>query len=599
MPVILTQPESPLARAGIPRFRPWRSARIGYTVALVALIVGVPLFLAMPPWNDVTLYDVAARNILRGGVHYRDVFDTNLPGIDWIMAGVRFVFGWSYEALRAFDLIVVGTTCALLRSWIRNAGGTAASAAWFIAGMALFYPFTSEFCHCQRDPWMLLPAVIAARLRLRAVYAARFRTSVLEGFIWGLAVWIKPHVLIPAACVWLTSLVLATHRNRAVDLLGLLIGGVLAGIPGVIWLHESGAWPYFLDIFTNWNPEYTAQTWSELPQRLRNGLDFFPPLGLVHLAALPLAVHNLWRSRKNPNPEYTSSALLSALYLGWLAQAVIIQRGFDYARLPDTILALTVISSRGWSVGCVYLAWIVVVGGLLNLIDVIPGATPLVRAIEPNVRCLRFEKHAMLDPAVLELWPRCWREGGSPELRDKLGWYVNVHCGTKWTDLEGVAGYLRTVEPPLRDRELTCWHDSTHPLYLMLDVKPSTRYMHFGTVFPLRGKVDEIRLEVADSPQRYVVSDLRRMTYSLDEAYAPGMDGPNSLPAWFPRSQCDQFPWDQPIVFRSGRYLVHRVAHPPRPEMIDIPDWNTLDDLGPGIGDLMHKKWRTGWRDPD
>src|SRR5687768_14319118 len=89
------------------RFRPWRSALLGWLAAILVFAAGVPLFLCMPPWNDVTLHDMAVRSMLRGGVHYRDVFDTNLPGIDWLMAGVRFAFGWSYEVLRAADLVVM------------------------------------------------------------------------------------------------------------------------------------------------------------------------------------------------------------------------------------------------------------------------------------------------------------------------------------------------------------------------------------------------------------------------------------------------------------------------------------------------------------
>ena len=145
-------------------------------------------------------------------------------------------------------------------------------------------------------------------------------------------------------------------------------------------------------------------------------------------------------------------------------------------------------------------------------------------------------------------------------------------------DLESVAKFLRTVEPPLGNRELTCWHDSTHPLYLLLDVEPSTRYMHFGTVFALRGKVPGLQAEVANCPQRYVVSDLRRMTYHLDKAYAPGEAGPLSLPAWFPVEQRSKYPWNQTMVYRSGRYVVYRVDRVPLPEEIDIPDWNNLKD---------------------
>ena len=156
--------------SGFPWRRPWRSTTVGWVVAGFVLLAGVPLFLCMPPWNDVTLHDMAARSILRGGVHYRDVFDTNLPGIDWAMAVVRWLFGWSYEALRAVDLVVVAGIVAALCGWVRRCGGAGYTVAWFVAAAALFYPFTSEFNHVQRrDVWMLLPAVLAARLRLKRV----------------------------------------------------------------------------------------------------------------------------------------------------------------------------------------------------------------------------------------------------------------------------------------------------------------------------------------------------------------------------------------------------------------------------------------------
>src|SRR5262245_54358801 len=108
------------AEADAPRwYAIWRSAIIGWIVALLVLAGGIPLFISMPPWNDVTLHDMAVRSMLRGGVHYRDVFDTNLPGIDWLMAGVRAAFGWSYEALRIADLVVIGLEAVLLLVWVR------------------------------------------------------------------------------------------------------------------------------------------------------------------------------------------------------------------------------------------------------------------------------------------------------------------------------------------------------------------------------------------------------------------------------------------------------------------------------------------------
>ena len=83
----------------------------------------------------------------------------------------------------------------------------------------------------------------------------------------------------------------------------------------------------------------------------------------------------------------------------------------------------------------------------------------------------------------MKLWPRCWREGGSPELRDSSGSTPTCTAARTGRTSNDVAGFLRTVDPPLGPGELNCWHDSTHPLYLMLDLEPATRYMHYGTAF--------------------------------------------------------------------------------------------------------------------
>src|SRR5438067_3855087 len=152
---------------------PWRSATLGWLVATVLLAAGLPLFLRMPLWCDATLYQVAARNVLQGGVHYRDVFDTNPPGFVWLMCPIYAAFGPCPEALRTIDLLIVGTITVLLLRWARAAGAGRADLAWAAAGVASFYPRSSEFCHIQRDLWILLPAVRATVYRLRRVERAR------------------------------------------------------------------------------------------------------------------------------------------------------------------------------------------------------------------------------------------------------------------------------------------------------------------------------------------------------------------------------------------------------------------------------------------
>jgi hypothetical protein len=564
------------------RWLPWRSAAAGWAVAALALSAAAPLFLCMPPWADVTLYDVAARNVLRGGVHYRDVFDTNTPGMVWAMAAVRVALGWSYEALRAVDLAVMAAAVWLLAGWVRRAGGTAASAAWLAAAAALWYPFTSEFCHVQRDGWMLLPALAAGRLRLaRVTGGPRFGRSAAEGLLWGAAVWVKPHAVVPALAVWAVSAVLIARREggRGVrrDLAGLLLGGSIAGLAGLWWLVVTGAWPHFLDVFLRWNPEYAAGVVWSAGGRFGWMFTAFRPWGLVHAAALPLAAVALWAARR---PDGAGRALLAALYLGWLAQAVVLQKGFDYVQVPVLVLGMGVVASYGWAFGFAYLVWFAAAGAVVNFTILAPPD----RAA-PGVPVLRVEQHPLTDPKVMGLWPRCWREGSSPALRDRLAQFPDIHCATNWEQLSDVARYLRAADPPPGPGELNCWHDSTHPLYLLLDLDPATRFLHYGTVLGIPSEGDWVKrrvaAEVGASRQRYVVADLARMTWDRKQAYEPGAGGdPLRLPAWFPVSQRDRFPWNQELVYRSGRYVVYRVVRPLG--VVDIPDWADLGELGPG-----------------
>ncbi|MCS6865794.1 MAG: hypothetical protein RMJ56_16220 [Gemmataceae bacterium] len=591
------------------QYRPWRSARLAWMVTLGVLLAGVPLFVCMPPWNDVTLHDMVVRSILRGGVLYRDIFDTNLPGIDWAMAAIRATCGWSYEVLRIADLLVIGASLLALSGWIRASGGTEASVAWFVAAAVLFYLFTSEFNHVQRDPWMFLPAVVAARGRLwrcqrglTASPAARWGGAILEGFVWGLAVWVKPHALVVAFAVWWASVGLRRRVESPPRLAGefvaLVGGGLLAGGPGVAWLIATGAWPYFLDIFLHWNPSYLADS-GPLGYRFVTVFNCFRPWSLLHFAALPLALMTLAEAVvgpvlrrpvlldwNDPQPELRPArVLLAVLYLSWMFQAVCIQKAFDYVHIPLTFLGMAILAGHRWCFGFAYLVWFLVVALVLLAADASCRVRAVVQAINPSSSFVKLEKYPLFDGEVMQLWPRCWREGGSPELRDKIGHYTDIHCGTRWQELTAVAEFLRTLEPPLGPGELNCWHDSTHPLYLLLDLEPATRYMHYGTAFGIRSKRELIADAVRHSRQRYVVSDLVRVTLDRHAPYDPNAwRAGDPLPVWLPPSERAKFPWNQPVVFRCGRYVVHRID-PSRPlGVIRVPPWHDLDrlaELGP------------------
>src|SRR5262249_34312311 len=117
---------------------------------------------------------------------------------------------------------------------------------------------TSEWCHCQRDPWMLLPALLALRLRLRQREAllqpepgrlGLCLRPLAEGALGGAAFWIKPHVAVPALACWLAG-ARGVGRWRWLLADGLLViaGGALVGAAGIAWLVATGAWADFWDV---------------------------------------------------------------------------------------------------------------------------------------------------------------------------------------------------------------------------------------------------------------------------------------------------------------------------------------------------------------
>lgn len=612
---------SPLTRSRLP----WRSAAAGWGVFAVAVVVGVPLFLRMPLWIDVTLYDVAARTILTGGTHYRDVFDTNPPGFVWLLCGVRSLLGPSIEAVRAVDLLVVGGIGFLLLRAALRAGAPPGGVAWGAAGMAGFYLFVSEFNHAQRDTWMMLPALLATGYRVRRVRAAGerpvtngwvFRTALVEGLVWGAAVWIKPHVFPVALAVWaatqaeLAASVAVGNRARRslADALGALAGGLLAGAAGIAWLRATGTWPYFVEVFTDWNSGYVGQTFLEFGERYQCQLGYFPPWSLLSLIALPVAVCNVIEARpwvvrdpvdgdvgvRFPRWFYTPASdadarsvrlVLAVLYLAWVSTALFLQRQFHYVHVPETLLMIAVLAANRWAVVALALVLQVAVMAWLALIPTL-GLTPA-----PEWRWKgKYFRHFVWtypdrerDPDRLKWWAACVAPNASGEVRNGVAFQSDYFSGTDLAELEEVAAFLRNEG--VKDHELMAYNDSPHVLYLMLDVRPAIRFMHLSTA-PAIGetyymKVWEELKEATErqSPKvRFVVSDLKRISVyepppNLWQFREPGR-GPNDhLPPVIDEELRALYPLNQPTVFRSGggrgRYIVHAQTTP-------IDDWTDL-----------------------
>ena len=196
----------------------------GLVFLVVVLAVFTPLFVCMPLWVDATHYDICARNLLEGGVHYRDTLDPNFPGVVWIHVAVRQLSGWSSEALRAFDLAIFSGIVWLVGCLLTLAGAAPAVRVWSAITFYLFYFLLPETCHCQRDVWMLFFAMLALQLRHRTLTGPvprllrlQLLRSIAEGLLWGAAIWIKPFVFVPAICCWLGGRLATARRKGTVN----------------------------------------------------------------------------------------------------------------------------------------------------------------------------------------------------------------------------------------------------------------------------------------------------------------------------------------------------------------------------------------------
>lgn len=529
---------------------------------LALLILCIPLFIRMPLATDVVFYDLQAETVLNGGTMYQDIFETNMPGIIWVHMLIRPLIGMSSDAIRIVDLLVFSSSVLLLMFWNRRNQISVSAMLWIGITLFAFYFSLSEWCHFQRDTLILFPALAALWLRRKQVdrllesqqhesgisLSAVWWWAFLEGLCWATAFWIKPFVAVPALCVWFGSLFLIRQpRKLLVDFSGLLLGGLFLGAVGIIWLWQTGAWIWFYDTFTEWNPEYVKSRtagWSTL--RFAQFLFRFYPWFLLQLIAVPLALSTVWRSGKTGKQNKTTlesgerdSLLLSLMYLGWLFQSYAFQHLFDYVHPPTHLMAIVLIGA--------YLAKRIQKQSL-NL------AWKTGIALFAIMAVLSFPN---FKPDRVRLWQTCVFNSSDLQLKAKLALMVQVD----WEDLIAVRDFLETQN--LKDHELHCYNTTLVYLYPELSVAPATRYVFFdSTLIFCPSHRGEILESIHASPQKFIVTDLLESGFDRKTALEKSQDSKALTPPAYPVSLKGAYPWSQPVVFRAGRYLVHQAKRP-------------------------------------
>lgn len=607
---------------------PWRSAPWGWALGIAFLVIGVPLYWRMPPWCDITLYDVSAHTVMRGGVHFQDVFDTNLPGFVWLLILIRRTLGDGMEVLRGVDLLVVLAISLFCIRFAKRAGATRGGIAWLVAGYAFFYPYTSEFNHAQRDVWMLLPALGATWLRWRRLETQQrgLRLAFWEGVLWGCAIWIKPHVMVPLVAVWsltawrLCGSVERPWRALRDDALGYLAGGIFVGLAGLVWLAATGTLQPFLDVFRKWNNTYAQAMWAEFPVRVRVEFSYFPPYSLLMPLPLIVAVLNLWDARlwakadaepigpvgrRLPGWLYDAGAdantrlargVLAVLLLSWAAQALFFQRMFHYVHVPEIFLMLALAVANRWAIPALGIGYAAICGVIWLAADRSPNLNRELRVVVPNWtdQWVTVPRHPLAMPERLAWWPQCLVPGlPDREYRERMeavALLPETFASIDPVQIGEVAEYLKSLG--VQEGDVLCWHDSPHAVYLELGHTPPFRFMHLSTTMMGLDTYERMKRELIKTlPNvKYVVSDLKRVYLMADgEARSgwvePGPGNGDLLPPNLPPVCRDVFPMYEPCLFRSGngrgRYIVHRVTRPFGPyDNCYIPPWPEPEDEG-------------------
>jgi len=565
---------------------------IGLSLALILVaIVVLPLFVCLPPYSDNDFYGIAANYVRKGYILEKE--DRSFyfpPGLALSRLAIDTISGRRHEGIIIADLIVMSMNFALLVAWFRYRMTRAqAIASWLI--LMGFYLTTPEVVHFQPDPWMFLPTIVGLHLRRRQLPRLFNRDalpiknvigwSVLEGMMCGAACLIKPYAIIPMLTIWTVSSLLAlllNVRNWArtiLDVIFLQIGGLIFALIWLLWLVFDGGLSHFRDTFL-WAYVYqsTAASWW---LKLLATLTQVMPWSLVHLWTVPLSIMLLIRafrkairgSQDNADMTVWNEAVYSAFYLAWMIECTFMQVAWIYHIMPGLFSGLGLLIGHLWSSPARWPRWVA------------PTATT----------AFAIGLNPLLMPHRLACWTRCFSEGSTPELRDEIKnipYYMpqiveqvdpvrlekivdyghfdlalaqmHSHLYTvEWKNMTKVADYLRAQG--VKDRDLTCYHNTTLHLFLMLDIVPSNvDIVHDLIVSRFYGRDVVLQKALQDCQQRWVVSDLQRAT--LDEPALPDPAHPLELPANFPDRWRNRYPWSLPIVFRVGRYCVHDARNP-------------------------------------
>jgi hypothetical protein len=259
-------------------------------------------------------------------VLYKDVFETSMPGIFAFHLFIVKLFGYGDVAFRMLDITWLALLLAVTWRFMKPLGKRVAWASIVLFGVSYFQ--RGPMISLQRDYIGILPISVAVLLATALDHGGvyRYGKAFVIGLLFGLSATIKPHLAIGLPLVLFFLWRKTDERHTAPTMaegayicLAAALGFAIPVIICLIWLWQSGALPYFLEMVSSYLPLHLGLTYEHKTvfgqDRIMYLIRSYKQLGGLHIWLLPgfigfyLAMFDLKLSSGERNLIYLLSGL--------------------------------------------------------------------------------------------------------------------------------------------------------------------------------------------------------------------------------------------------------------------------------------------------
>ncbi|MFO0550045.1 MAG: glycosyltransferase family 39 protein [Polyangiaceae bacterium] len=261
------------------------SVRVAVGIAIAVSILSAALVLTFDYGRDQAIYALVAREMLHGKLPYRDAFDFKPPGIFFVYAVSRGIFGASQTGIRVLEVVSMALTAfGLVRLSELHTGRR--TAGFIAAGLASQVHAQLDFWHTAQPETfggaLTVWGLVAATRAWSAIAGATetpakiLRKSALlwvaSGVLFGASGLMKPPLAGAGAVVALVASSTALLRDvlakrklglrAAVPLAGMGVGGVLPVALTLAWFKAKGGLGDLHEVLFVFTPYYTKISWE-------------------------------------------------------------------------------------------------------------------------------------------------------------------------------------------------------------------------------------------------------------------------------------------------------------------------------------------------